>query len=341
MDENGNEPAITRALELAKLAAAVIGALASLAAAFSFVGLAIVFSFVYSLGVYGLPNFVEAFFSEAAISFFGDLFRTVSGKSVLVFLVSVFVFGTLACLDKLIESPDKKIKLRRLGITLKRKRVIALSKWLFPALTLGAIVTTFAVRATLQPGVRRGVLYLVSVPALVGTGIYLGTHVRSVKDASRHIRFGYAVYFFLFLFLAISIPFEYGTYVFDIPVYRVIAMDLVPDMTPKADDEEPGGLIRGFHRSVNTGTRDRVYYVMGRTDREELFFVLDYAHRSLNVVMIDRDLINFIRIRRPEGQDIHNVETLRSTMSTLDGSRGQVGGESVDPADESEITGGM
>jgi len=107
MPENRHAVGITRTLELVKLAVAVIGGLAGLAAAFSFVGLAIAFGLVYGLGVHGLLSSVAVFCIDSTIAFYRDLFDTICGRSVLIFLASLLASSTLVCLYKLMKTRDR------------------------------------------------------------------------------------------------------------------------------------------------------------------------------------------------------------------------------------------
>ena len=115
----------------------------------------------------------------------------------------------------------------------------------------------------------------------------------------------YVSFLLIFVFLFLSIPVGYGSYLYDVTVFTV--------SVPECNSENTA-----FGKSPSK--RYRLLYLMGHTSEREVFF--DATAPPITVILVDKKLINSIRVEFSKTQtqtlralyDLPNKEFFDDTM---------------------------
>ncbi len=288
--------------DLLKLSVSILGALGGLTAFLSFMGFVIALSFISSQGLYGIPNFAEQFFKEAAVKFVDDLFVVLHGWRVLAFLLLLALLFCLTLLTRAARSEGNQ------GFWRHGRRVLAVGYPIFLcAAAVGAIALLFMLDSDFAKIKSNGaMLYWICLPVFLGVLLYLLFHARDLSTGSRGGKIAYSGFLLLFVALALSLPFSYGRNVFDFPVYKVSAIDSHAFSEGNLGRPEGDSPLSAMMRAFGSARRQddvvraedfRVYYVMFHTSGKEVFIVPGSAeYTPLKFVLVDENLTSFLEL---------------------------------------------
>jgi hypothetical protein len=266
-----------------KVFAGVVGTLGGFAALFIAFGYITVQSFLSNMKLYGLAYFPVQFYKEATVTFLRDVFSFYSGKP---------HFAPVAisiCLLPFLFLIMKRFKLTFLRNILAVFSIVFAATVVFITFTLGILRTA---------SLERTVFNAVSLPALLALFLYLAGDFHSF-DSKEPFKNLYSPFVLIFIFLFLSIPVGYGSYLYDITVFTVS----VPECSSKDT---------AFN--MFDSKRYRLLYLMGHTSEREIFF--DATAPPISVILVDKKLINSIRVDFSKVQ----TQTLRALydVSTRD-----------------------
>lgn len=230
----------------------IIGTFAGFAALFVLLGYTIILTFINKMHLYGLTSFPQEFYKEATLKFVGDMFDCygrhpyASGAMIILIFAIVFIFVTL---KKTTTDIDNRIAGLAASLCIIVIALITLRLELIPE-KIGSLSET-----------KRVFLFMVSMPALIGTFVYLA--FRFGLFIKTPYRFYYlAVIFFLCLF--ISIPVGYGENIFDIEVYPVVGFDYADGVKIES--------MKALKKDIDTQGNGTLFFLMGHTIDREIFF---------------------------------------------------------------------
>jgi hypothetical protein len=258
-----------------KVFGTVVGTLGGFAALFIAFGYITLQSFLSNMKLYGLAYFPLQFYKEASVTFLRDVFRFYSEKPYFA-LVAISI-----CLLPLLFCIAKKFKLTLL------KNILAFCAIIFAATV---VFTTFTLGILRNASLEKTVFNAVSLPALFALFLYLAGdfHKFEYKEPFRNL---YGPLLLIFVFLFLSIPVGYGSYLYDVTVFTV--------SVPECNSENTA-----FGKSPSKSYR--LLYLMGHTSEREIFF--DATTPSITVILVDKKLINSIRVEFSKTQ----IQTLRA-----------------------------
>jgi len=305
-----------------KLAGAITGAAAGIIAFFSLTGFIITLSFVTELGLYGIPKFPEEFFKEAGVLFFRD-FVVVLGESKWHFPFFVLLFIILLWLATTTRKIITRSRETRISLGPKWKRVLSNvgERLLIVIFLVMMLAITYAAlrlkQLFLENEWRKSFIYLAAVPTAIALGLYLIIHIGAIARPSEWRKNAYGAFLLLFFVLMIFIPFGYGRYIYDFPVYFVTSFEYY--------DKYNSESLQTFRNAVIIGGARSVYYLMGHTSGKEVFFQSEKPPAEL--ILLDAEAVKFLRISKEvQSQPM----TLRSILKLMEIKEGELGGQKIE-----------
>jgi len=266
----------------------IVGTLTGFAALFVLFGYTIILTFIIKMQLYGLTSFPQEFYKEATLKFIGDIFGCygrhplLSGTIIIAVFTIVFIF----------------IKLRKTTTNIDNK-VAGFVAFLF---TFAIILITLRLEIIPEKFVflsetKKIFLFMVSVPVLIGTFVYLALRF------SQFVKSPYRFYYLTTLFslcLFVSIPVGYGDHIYDIEIYPVEGFDYADGMGIES--------VKTLKKDIDTQGKGTLFFLMGHTIDWEIFFDNQSLTPPAKMILIDRNLIKFLRISRD------NINTLRNIL---------------------------
>ncbi len=276
--------------EFLSLVVKLISTIAGFAALFAVLGYAIILSFMSKMKLYGITSFPQEFFKEASIKFMGDMFETFGRHPFCTLTILAFTSSSTYLCLRYKRHVDEKIARSELA--------------LFMVSTVVVLVILATLRLERLPErlyfiteIRSLMLFLVSFPMLCGLFIYLAFRFRIFMAAP--FKFYYLMSA-LFLSLFIAIPIGYGDNIFDIDIYPVAGIDY--------NDSPNIEALRKMQHDIDAQGQGSLFFLMGHTTDREVFFDNQDLTPPAKMVLVDRNLIKFLRISRTR------IDTLRGIL---------------------------
>ncbi|MCJ7747641.1 MAG: hypothetical protein MUP27_07850 [Desulfobacterales bacterium] len=272
-----------------KVFGTAIGTLGGFAALFIAFGYITLQSFLSNMELYGLAYFPLQFYKEASVTFLRDIFRFYSEKP--IFMLPAVAICLLPFLFRKVEKDMCTSLIRFLAIS--------------GLLLAGTVVFfTFALGILRNLSLKQIVFNAISLPVIFALFLFLADNFSKLK-LKKPFENLYVSFLLIFVFLFLSIPVGYGSYLYDVTVFTV--------SVPECNSENTA-----FGKSPSK--RYRLLYLMGHTSEREVFF--DATAPPISVILVDKKLINSIRVEFSKTQtqtlralyDLPNKEFFDDTM---------------------------
>lgn len=265
----------------------IVGALAGFAAIFVLLGYTIILSFIIRVQLYGLANFPQEFYKEATLKFMGDINHCYQKHPVCFIPITVVILGVYAFVKWKPHLSDifKTVGSFAASVFILLTILVTLKLEILPERFLS--ITEF----------NKVFLFMISIPVAAGVFLYLALHFRGFTKQPYRV---YSLMIFLFLGLSLSIPVSYGENIFDIDIFPVIEIDY-------SEGVKVESLIK-LKKEINSQGEGPLLFLMGHTTGKEVFFDNQTLSPPAKMVLVERDLIKFMKVSRK------NVNTLRNLL---------------------------
>ena len=252
-------------------------------------GFTIILSFINNIKLYGLTNFPQEFYKEAAMKFHADLIETY-GRHVYCAIALFVLVGAVSLWSYLYKEKVLRVAYTPYGITFILFVVL---------LTFFATLRIDFLPASLGKigEFRKVFLFMVSVPLSSLILLFLGLKFK--EFAKRPFR----VYYFMvasFIAIFISIPISYGDYLFDMYVFPITGFDHAD--TTKIES------LSSLKSDIGNQGKSTLFFLLGHSTDREILFDVKPSDPPAKMILVDKNLIKFIKISRD------NIMSLRDIM---------------------------
>ena len=291
MDKTESEDLVSKEFiglkEFFSLFVKIVGALAGFAALFVLLGYTIILSFIIRIQLYGLANFPQEFYKEATLKFMGDIYHCYQKHPVCFIPVTIVILGVYAFVKWRPHLSDLFKTIGNFAASLFILLIIlaTLKLEILPERFLS--ITEF----------NKVFLFMISVPVAAGVFLYLALHFREFSKKPYRV---YSLMIFLFLGLFLSIPISYGDNIFDIDIFPVVGFDY-------SESTKIESLIK-LKKEIDSQGEGPLFFLLGHTTGKEVFFDNQTLSPPAKMVLVERDLIKFMKVSRK------NVNTLRNLL---------------------------
>ena len=268
-------------LDITKILGAIVGSLSGLAIIFVVAGYIIVLSFVQHEGLYGVTSFPREFFIEADLKFLRDLWSFLGAQwyRALIFLASLFVFLTISVYS-----------VKRLYVRIFFFAIVLIYFFMYP----------FNFTSESEVGDIKTHIFMITIPFVISLASYLYLTLRRRTVFKAGGRAIYTSVTAILLLMIISIPMNYGWFLYDLDVYRIHSIEF----DKKYDDTKLGEM------SKNIADRTGKYFFMGHTSGKEAFLIgEEYKNK---VIMIDSKIVKFLQVEWFKMEDQRTVRDVTS-----------------------------
>ncbi|MBI4618999.1 MAG: hypothetical protein HY739_02355 [Desulfobacterales bacterium] len=269
----------------------IISALIGFASLFVLLGYTIILSFINNIKLYGLTSFPQEFYKEATFKFMGDMFGTYgSHPFCLAVMIGVITITgvTIHLLHRYTRffSIPALVKIEKISIIIFILMVILIT------LRLDKIPDSFySIKET-----KKVIIFILSIPILTAIFVYLAV---KFKDCVKKSYGSYYLMLLFFISLFISIPVGYGNHIFDIDIFPVVSFDC-------SDSTKIESLLK-LKRDIDTQGEGAFFFLMGHTTDREIFFDNQSLSPPVKIILIERDLIKFLKISRGNKISLRNI----------------------------------
>lgn len=269
----------------------IVSALIGFASLFVLLGYTIILSFINNIKLYGLTSFPQEFYKEATFKFLGDMFETYGRHP---FCLAVMI-GLITITTVTIYLLHRNTRFFSIPVLVKVERtsiIIFILMVILITLRLDKIPDSFySIKET-----KKVIIFILSVPLLTAIFAYLAV---KFKDC---VKKSYGYYYLMLLFfvsLFISTPVGYGDHIFDIDIFPVVGFDC-------ADSTKIESLLK-LKRDIDTQGEGTLFFLMGHTTDREIFFDNQSLSPPAKIILIERDLIKFLKISRDNINSLRNI----------------------------------
>jgi hypothetical protein len=291
----------------------IVGTLAGFAAVFALLGYTIILSFINRIKLYGLTSFPQEFYKEATMKFVGDMFETYGNHPYCTAIMALLIAGIAYAAVRYRQVLTDTFAGRALGFVVS-------------VLILAAALLTL--RLEIMPEklfsikeIKQVIIFMISVPISVGVFLYLAFRFR--RFVEKPYRYYYVMAFSL-LGLFISIPVGYGDNIFDIDIFPVVGFDYSD--TTKIES------LKTLKKDIDSQGKGALFFLMGHMTDREIFFDNQTLSPPAKMILVERNLIKFLRISRENINTLRNILMKQERIVPIDGAKGRVTIEDL-PAD--------
>jgi hypothetical protein len=269
----------------------IVSALIGFASLFVLLGYTIILSFISNVKLYGLTSFPQEFYKEATLKFMGDMFETY-GRHPFCLAAMIGIIVIITAIMYLLHRYTRFFSIPAI-IKIERGAIIVfLLTVILITLRLDKIPDSiYSIKEA-----KKVIIFILSIPVLTAIFVYLAV---KFKDC---VKKSYGFYYLMLLFfigLFISTPVGYGDYIFDIDIFPVVGFDC-------ADSTKIESLIK-LKRDIDTQGEGALFFLMGHTTDREIFFDNQSLSPPAKIILIERDLIKFLKISRDNMNSLRNI----------------------------------
>lgn len=277
--------------EFLSVAVKIASTLVGLATLFVLLGFTISMSFISNIRLYGLTNFPQEFYKEAAVKFHADMIEVYAQHMIFASVVFLIMFVSVILLNKV-----SKRWLTSYGLVLAMIAMIAMIATFFATLKLNLLPESFLG----IEGFEKAFIFIVAVPLAGLTFVYLSLNFKDF------VKCPFRMYYFMmasFLALFIAVPISYGGHIFDMDVFPITNFDQAAGST-KLDE------LSSLKSDIVNQGQSSTYFLMGHcTDREIIFEAK--PSKALGMILVDKSLIKFLAVSRDKISSLRAITKKR------------------------------
>lgn len=262
----------------------IVSALAGLAAVFVLIGHIIVLSFLSSINLYGLANFPQVIYTEAAIKFVGDMVGTYGNN----YFCSIIMVCFVAIIVMVYLHKGYKEKIKQLFSESSDSLSSQIIKFSTLALILYVILTTLKLNGLRDEneilgieGFRKVFIFMISLPVFIATFLYMALKFRDFSK--RPFRYYYQIAVF-FVVLLLAIPISYGRYIYDVEAFPVVELDY---------ENKSIKSLNELKEDIKNLAKNKTFFIIGHTIDRDVFIKISSPPQT---ILIDRSQIKVLKV---------------------------------------------